>query len=209
MLQNQNSVLREAGWVFSREPWYPLEVSNIALQLLMKNPQSLIRHMLLDINAWVFISVKAIYLDKQLCFVVFRMETSIPVPSLPKNPNKKLSKKGVYHLPHNIWALRVMDVPGGVFLILILLLTHSSLNAYQADYEVSLQEFKQGSQLFGKQCLWFLWFGSNKHLTDAAAQCCPQRTIPDSWSIIRTGVPPRTCLEDDSLWQWRPEPNTL
>lgn len=165
--------------------------------------------MLLGINGWVFISVKAIYLCKELCFVAFRMETSKKKPNkktTPPLPNPKESSIS-HHLPRNSWAVRGTPVHWGVFLILFL--THSSLIAHRADCEVSLQEFKQRSQLFGKQCLWFLWFGSNKHLPYAAAQCCPQSTTPDSWSIVRTGVPPRTCLEDDNLWQRQPEPNTL
>jgi len=112
-----------------------------------------------------------------------------------------------HHLPCNSWAVRVTPVCWGVFLILFP--TRFSLNAHQADCEVSLQGFKQKSQLFGKQGLWFPWFGSNKYLPYTVAHGCPQSTAPDSWSIIRTGVPPWTCLEDDNLWQRLPELNTL
>lgn len=47
-------------------------------------------HMLLDIKGWEFISVKAIYLYKQLCVVEFRMETS--KKTSPQNP--KESREG-------------------------------------------------------------------------------------------------------------------
>lgn len=112
-----------------------------------------------------------------------------------------------HHLTCNSWAVRVMPVCWSVRLILFL--THSSPNAHQAHYEMNLQEFNQRNQLTGTQCSWFLWFGSNKHLPYAAAQCCPQSTTPDTWSFIRTGVPPWRCLEDENVWQWWPETNRL
>lgn len=104
----------------------------------------------------------------------------------------------------NSWAVRVTPVRWGV---LILFLTHSSLNAHQAHYEMNLQEFNQRNLLAGIQCLWFLWFGSIEHLPYAAAQCCPQSTTPDSWSIIKPGVPLWTSLEDDNVWQRWPGTN--
>lgn len=128
-------------------------------------------------------------------------------PHQTPNKKKKTNKEsGIsHHLPRNSWAVRVTPVHWGVFLFL----THSSLNAHQADCEVSLQECKQRSQLFGKQGLWFLWFGSNKPFPYAGAQRCPQSTTPDSWSIVRTDVPPWPCSEDDNFWQWQPEQNML
>lgn len=126
-----------------------------------------------------------------------------------QNKQKKIYKKpkesNVSHrLTCNTWAMRVMPACWGV---LILFLTPSCLNVHQAHYEMNLQDFKQRNLLTGIQCLWFLWFGGNKHLPCAAAQCCPQSTTPDSQSIVRPGVSPWTCLEDDNIWQWWPGTN--
>lgn len=112
-----------------------------------------------------------------------------------------------HHLPCNSWAVNKGHTSmSGCFSesIFDTLLSESPSGWLWSEPEGD----RAGESAFWNT-VWFLWFGSNKHLPYASTRCCPQSTTPDSWSIIRAGSSPWTCLEDDSLWQWWPELSTL